>query len=62
MRWPSNRAPPAYASLAAVSRAEQLLSAVQQSGVPHLGSLIRLFVGGSELHGAQVKNTDDLDI
>jgi len=35
---------------------------VQQSGFPHLDSLIHLFVGGSELHGAKVKNTDDLDI
>jgi predicted nucleotidyltransferase len=45
-----------------VTRAEQLIAAVQQSGFPHLGSLIHLFVGGSELHGAKVKETDDLDI
>jgi predicted nucleotidyltransferase len=38
------------------------MAAVKQSGFPHLDSLIHLFVGGSELHGAKVKNTDDLDI
>jgi hypothetical protein len=35
-----------------MTRAEQLIAAVQQSGFPHLDSLIHLFVGGSELHGA----------
>jgi uncharacterized protein len=45
-----------------MTRANQLVSAVQQSGFPHLDSLIHLFVGGSELHGAKVKDTDDLDI
>jgi hypothetical protein len=45
-----------------MTRAEQLIAAVQQSGFPHLASLIHLFVGGSELHGAKVKDTDDLDI
>jgi len=44
-----------------VPRAEQLISAVQQTQFPHLDSLIHLFVGRSELHGAKVKNTDDLD-
>src|SRR5713101_3019319 len=47
---------------ASVSRSDQLISAVQQSQFVHLDSLIHLFVGGSELHGAKVKNTDDLDI
>jgi predicted nucleotidyltransferase len=42
--------------------AEQLIAAVQQSGFPHLDSLVHLFVGGSELHGAKVEDTDDLDI
>jgi hypothetical protein len=42
--------------------AEQRIAAVQQSGFPHLNNLIHLFVGGSELHGAKVKDTDDLDI
>src|SRR6266516_1165693 len=45
-----------------VTRAEQLMSAVRQAQFPHPDSLIHLFVGGSELHGAKVKNTDDLDI
>jgi uncharacterized protein len=45
-----------------VTRSEQLIAAVKQSGFPHIDSLIHLFVGGSELHGAKVKNTDDLDI
>src|SRR5258707_972990 len=45
-----------------MTRDEQLIAAVQQSGFPHLDSLIHLFVGGSELHGAKVKDTGDLDI
>jgi predicted nucleotidyltransferase len=45
-----------------VDRSDQLLGAVRESGFPHLNGLIHLFVGGSELHGAKVKNTDDLDI
>ena len=45
-----------------MTRSEQLISALRQSQFPFLDSLIHLFVGGSELHGAKVKNTDDLDI
>src|SRR5215470_11810201 len=45
-----------------LTRSEQLIAAARQSGFPHLDSLIHVFVGGSELHGAKVKNTDDLDI
>ena len=45
-----------------MTRAEQLLSAVEQAQFPYLDSLIHIFVGGSELHGAKVKDTDDLDI
>jgi uncharacterized protein len=45
-----------------MTRAGQLVSAVEQSQFPHLEGLIHLFVGGSELHGAKVKDTDDLDI
>src|SRR5438477_3679267 len=45
-----------------MTRSEQLISAVRQSQFPFLDSLIHLFVGGSELHGAKVKDTDDLDI
>jgi len=44
-----------------LTRTDQLISAVKQSGFAYLDSLIHLFVGGSELHGAKVKNTDDLD-
>jgi uncharacterized protein len=35
---------------------------VIESGFPHPETLIHLFVGGSELHGAKVQGTDDLDI
>jgi uncharacterized protein len=35
---------------------------VTESGFPHAETLIHLFVGGSELHGAKVQGTDDLDI
>jgi hypothetical protein len=45
-----------------MTREQQLLSAVEQAGFSHLEGLIHLFVGGSELHGAKVKDTDDLDI
>jgi hypothetical protein len=45
-----------------MTRAEQLIDALRQSEFSHLDSLIHLFVGGSELHGAKVKDTDDLDI
>jgi uncharacterized protein len=39
-----------------------LLQHVRDSGFPYPDRLIHLFVGGSELHGAKVKDTDDLDI
>jgi predicted nucleotidyltransferase len=45
-----------------MTHASRALSAVQQSGFPHFDNLMHVFVGGSELHGAKVKNTDDLDI
>jgi predicted nucleotidyltransferase len=45
-----------------MTRAEQLLSAIEQAAFPHFDSLIHVFVGGSELHGAKVKDADDLDI
>jgi len=35
---------------------------VRESGFPYPQRLIHLFVGGSELHGAKVHGTDDLDI
>jgi uncharacterized protein len=39
-----------------------LLQHVKESGFPFLDRLIHVFVGGSELHGAKVHGTDDLDI
>jgi predicted nucleotidyltransferase len=39
-----------------------LLAHPERSGFSPLSSLIHLFVGGSELHGAKVGATDDLDI
>jgi uncharacterized protein len=39
-----------------------LLQHVRESGFPFSDRLIHLFVGGSELHGAKVHGTDDLDI
>jgi uncharacterized protein len=45
-----------------MTRSDQLVSAVEQSQFPYLDNLIHLFVGGSELHGAKGKDTDDLDI
>ena len=39
-----------------------LLKHVRESGFSYCDRLIHLFVGGSELHGAKVQGTDDLDI
>ena len=39
-----------------------LLKHVADSGFPFPERLVHLFVGGSELHGAKVQGTDDLDI
>src|SRR2546430_4861598 len=39
-----------------------LLKHVRESGFSFSDRLIQLFVGGSELHGAKVHGTDDLDI
>lgn len=39
-----------------------LLQHVRESGFPIPDRLIHVFVGGSELHGAKVHGTDDLDI
>jgi predicted nucleotidyltransferase len=44
------------------SRSETLLKHVRASGFPCPENLIHLFIGGSELHGAKVGSTDDLDI
>ncbi len=45
-----------------MTRAEKVLSAVEETHFAYFDSLIQVFVGGSELHGAKVKDTDDLDI
>jgi uncharacterized protein len=39
-----------------------LIQHIRQSGFPFPDRLIHIFVGGSELHGAKVHGTDDLDI
>lgn len=39
-----------------------IIQHVNASGFPFASRLIHLFVGGSELHGAKVHGTDDLDI
>jgi predicted nucleotidyltransferase len=39
-----------------------LLKHVREAGFPYPDRLVQLFVGGSELHGAKVHGTDDLDI
>src|SRR5580704_3482814 len=38
-----------------MTRSEQLVSAVHQAQFPYFDSLIHLFVGGSELHGAKLR-------
>lgn len=40
----------------------EILSHVEFAKFPMCGDLVHLFVGGSELHGAKVHGTDDLDI
>lgn len=44
------------------TRPEALREHVIASGFPFADGLIHLFTGGSELHGAKVGSTDDLDI
>jgi predicted nucleotidyltransferase len=39
-----------------------LVQEVATSGFPYVNRLIHVFIGGSELHGAKVKGTDDMDI
>ena len=39
-----------------------LVQHVMTAGFPFPNRLIHLFVGGSELHGAKVHGTDDIDI
>jgi len=45
-----------------LTRMADLLGQVAESGFPHVDRLIHVFVGGSELHAAKVRGTDDLDI
>jgi hypothetical protein len=45
-----------------MTRPEHVISAVGQTQFPYREGLIHLFVGGSELHDAKVKDTDDLDV
>ena len=40
----------------------KLIQHVEASGFAYRERLIHLFIGGSELHGAKVQGTDDLDI
>jgi len=35
---------------------------VERSGFAHVNDLIHLFIGGSELHGAKLGSTDDVDV
>jgi len=44
------------------TKSRSLLSLVALSGFDHPQNLIQLFVGGSELHGAKVGQTDDTDL
>ena len=40
---------------------ENILSIAEEAGFRHPAHLIHAFIGGSELHGAKVKGTDDKD-
>lgn len=40
----------------------EILAQIRRSGFPYPDDLAHVFVGGSELHGAKVHGTDDLDI
>ena len=40
----------------------RLMNEVQRSGFDRPDDIVHLFIGGSELHGAKVGSTDDLDI
>lgn len=41
---------------------EKLISQVECSGFKPIESVVHLFIGGSELHGAKIGATDDLDL
>ncbi len=40
----------------------EVLEQIRRASFPYLRDLVHVFVGGSELHGAKVHGTDDLDI
>ncbi len=40
----------------------QLMSHVGRAGFAEPATVVHLFIGGSELHGAKVGTTDDLDL
>jgi uncharacterized protein len=44
------------------TRQSLVLQQIKSSGFPHFHYLIHSFIGGSELHGAKVRDTDDMDI
>lgn len=46
----------------ALRTSQALIDLIATSGFPYVGDLVHVFVGGSELHGAKVHGTDDLDI
>ena len=41
---------------------QTLIDHIATAGFPYPGDMVHVFVGGSELHGAKVRGTDDLDI
>lgn len=44
------------------SSSQEIEQAIINSGFKHPEDILHTFIGGSELHGAKVKDTDDLDI
>jgi uncharacterized protein len=47
---------------AGTGNSEQLMQHVRTAGFAYPDDVVHVFVGGSELHGAKVHGTDDLDI
>jgi len=41
---------------------QELVGHIRSAGFPHVSDLIHTFIGGSELHGAKLGGTDDMDI
>ncbi|HEX9120546.1 MAG TPA: hypothetical protein VF840_08405 [Terriglobales bacterium] len=46
----------------ALRTSQALIDHIAASGFPYVGDLVHVFIGGSELHGAKVHGTDNLDI